>query len=204
MLEPKIVSQMKVLKRDDKYFPVDFKALIDCPEYVYVLGNEKILNNFSIAIIGSRRCTDIGKTMAEKISEKLARKGINIVSGLAIGIDSIAHKTCVNLMGESCGKTIGILGGGFNNIYPKCNEELVEQIIESGGVVLSEYAPDEPPKGYRFRMRNRLIAMLAKGVVIIEAGDKSGSLVTARFAKQFNKDVFVLPGSVEDENYLRE
>ncbi len=203
MLDEEIKLQMKIIKKDDKEFPSNFKALVDCPECVYVLGNEKTLNNFSIAIIGSRNCTNIGRVIAEKISRQLANEGINIVSGLAVGIDSVAHKACVNIGKEGCGKTIGILGGGFNNIYPKCNEYLIKQIIYSGGAVLSEYPPNEPPKGYRFRMRNRLIAALARGVVVIEAGEKSGSLITAKFAKQLNKDIFVLPGSVDDENYLR-
>lgn len=185
------------MKRGEKYFPKKLEKLKDCPDILYVLGNEKILNDFSIAIVGARNCSYDGKKFSRKISYELAQRGINIVSGLALGIDSASHQGCL----EAKGKTIAVLGGGVKTIYPKENLKLYEQIIDEGGAIISEQLPYDPPISIRLRNRNRIISAISDGVIVIEARERSGSLVTARWAKKLNKKIFVIPGSISDYNY---
>lgn len=192
-------EKIKFLKKGENNFPKNLEALEDCPDILFVMGNEKILNDFSIAVIGARKCTIEGRIIAEDISKELTKANINIISGLALGIDSIAHETCV----KNNGKTIAVLGGGFYNLYPKENKKLVNEIIDTGGVVISEYPPDEVPRGLNFKKRNRIIAAISSGVVVIEAKEKSGSLSTVNYARKLEKNIFVVPGNVRDENYKR-
>ena len=142
-------EKIKFLKKGENNFPKNLEALEDCPDILFVMGNEKILNDFSIAVIGARKCTIEGRIIAEDISKELTKANINIISGLALGIDSIAHETCV----KNNGKTIAVLGGGFYNLYPKENKKLVNEIIDTGGVVISEYPPDEVPRGLNFKKK---------------------------------------------------
>lgn len=188
---------MKILKKEDENFPKSLKDLEDCPDILYVCGNEKILNDFSIAVIGARRCTLEGRIIAQNITRELASNRINIISGLASGIDGVAHKSCI----DAKGKTIAVLGSGVYNSCPKENRKLYDEIINNGGAIISEYFPDETPNKAKFHKRNRIIAALAKAVVVIEAKEKSGSFVTVQYAKKLNKEVFVVPGGVNDLNY---
>lgn len=189
---------IQYLKKEDNIFPNGLKSLDDCPDIIYAVGNTKLLNEFSLAIVGARRCTLDGKRIANKIADELASNGINIVSGLAYGIDSEAHKATI----WKEGKPIAVLGFGFDYLPKVDRENLYEEIINCGGVIVSEYLENDPPNKIKFHKRNRIISALAKGVLVIEAREKSGSLITIDYAKQLDKDVFVVPGGVFDENYI--
>lgn len=159
-------------------------------------GNIALLQKPSIAIVGSRDCTEYGKKYATQFASSIAHSNITVVSGLAIGIDSIAHKNSI----EESGKTIAVMGSGFCNIYPRENENLFKEIIEKGGLIISEYPPDTKPNLKNFPFRNRIIAGLSMAVLVIEAKYRSGSNITARDALKQGKEVFCLPHSLEDKN----
>lgn len=185
---------MKIINIEDKEYPEQLKTISNPPKKIYVLGNEKILKDKSIAIIGSRNCTPYGELEAFKFSEQLTKQGLVITSGMAVGIDSYAHKGCIS----QNGKTIAVLGSGFNHIYPKENAELFKRIIETGGAVISEYAPSVEPSSDKFRKRNRIVSGLSIATLIIEAEYRSGTTITARYAKEQGKPVFCIPNSIEN------
>lgn len=166
------------------------KEIHDPPLVLYCKGNVDLLNVPSIAIVGSRKCTYYGKRVAETFVAGLSSQ-FCIVSGLANGIDTVAHKKALELNAN----TIAVLGGGFNHIYPSNNISLANQIVQSG-LLISEYNPDIEPNSYRFPMRNRIITGLSKGVIVAEAGKKSGVFSTVESASQQNRDVFVVPGDI--------
>ncbi len=180
---------MKIINIKDKDYPEKLKNIDNAPQKLYVLGNEKILNDFGLAIIGCRQYTEYGKKVAKELSFKLAKQGVNIISGLAKGIDSFAHTGCM----VAGGKTIAVLGSGFNNIYPKENIEIFKEIIRTGGVVVTEYQPDIKPIGENFPMRNRIISGLSDGVIVIEARRKSGTMITVEYALEQGKEIFAVP-----------
>lgn len=184
---------MKV-EYDSEYFPKKLRKIKNYPKRIYVLGNLKILNNFGIAIIGSRNCSTYGEKMAKLFAKKLSKYKINIISGMAIGIDKYAHVSAI----EKNGSTIAVLPSGFNKIYPKENEYIVDKIIKSGGAVISEYEPDEVVKSKNFIERNRIVSALSDGILIIEGGYRSGTSVTARIGKEQNKKIFCVPSSLEN------
>lgn len=192
-----LIDNIKIIKKEDKNFPNQLKDLKDCPKQLYAIGNLSLLNEFSISVVGARVCEEESKKYAKEISYGLAKENVVIVSGLAYGIDSVAHESAL----EANGKTIAVLGGGFNDIYPKENIKLYNEIIEKGGLVISEYAPAEPPLRHHFLERNRIVAALSNGVVIIEAKENSGSITTAYYAKRLKRNLFVLPGAASDKKY---
>lgn len=185
---------MKIINIDDKDYPEQLRVISKPPKKIYVLGDEKILKEKSISIIGSRNCTAYGELEAFKFSEQLTKQGLVITSGMAVGIDSYAHKGCIS----QNGKTIAVLGSGFNNIYPKENTELFKRIIDTGGAVVSEYAPSVEPSSDKFRQRNRIVSGLSIATLIIEAEYRSGTTITARYAKEQGKPVFCIPNSIEN------
>ena len=175
-------------------YPEQLRNIYDPPEKLYVLGNKEILMQKGIAIVGSRKASEYGKKVAFNISKELSENGINIISGLAIGIDSCAHLGAIN--NNNNGKTIAVLACGLDKIYPTENRKLAVDILNSGGCIISEY-----PCGYKiekknFPERNRIVSGLSNGVVIVEAAEKSGALITAEFAIEQGKDVFAVPGSI--------
>jgi len=186
---------MKIIKLGDKEYPEKLLNIYNPPKKLYVLGNETILNEFGIAIVGSRNCTRYGEQTAKSLAYNLAKNNINVISGMAKGIDSAGHIGCI--MGK--GKTIAVLGSGFNHIYPKENTYLFKQIINSGGIVITEYEPNTLPNKENFPRRNRIISGLSQGVVVIEAAEKSGSLITAEIALDEGKDVFAVPGNINSQ-----
>lgn len=186
---------MKIIKLGEKNYPKQLLHIYNPPKKIFILGNEKILNEFSIAIVGTRKCTKYGEEIAKSLSYNLAKYGINIISGMAKGIDTAAH---IGTM-IAKGKTIAVLGGGFNNIYPKENTKLLKEIIEKGGTVITEYEEDIKPLPENFPKRNRIISGLSQGVVVVEARKRSGSLITADFALEEGKEVFAIPGDVNKE-----
>lgn len=183
---------MKVINKKDENYPKALLNISNPPEKLFVLGNETILDNFGIAIVGSRNCTKYGEEVAKSIAYNLSKYNINVVSGMAKGIDSAAH--IGTIMGK--GKTIAVLGSGFKHIYPKENMELLKDIINSGGAVITEYEENTLPKPENFPKRNRIISALSQGVVVVEAGKRSGSLITAEIALEEGKEVFAVPGNV--------
>lgn len=188
------MKQIKILEKDDPLFPIKLKEVRPKVKRLYIEGNERILNSFGIAIIGSRNSSKEGEKITEEIVTKLVKKDIIIISGLAKGIDSKAHQACIN----SSGKTIAVIGSGFNNIYPKENEKIYKRIIETGGTIVSEYPPDTPVDSRNFPKRNRIISGLSEGVVMIEGKYRSGTTITAQYALNQNKKVFCLPHSISN------
>lgn len=161
------------------------------PKSLWHLGNIPA-NRPSVAIVGSRKPTSYGKMVNKQLVGELARHGVIIVSGLAIGHDGLAHRACL----DAGGTTVAVLGGGLNNIYPKSNANLAEDIIEQGGALISEYHPDARIFPHQFLERNRLISGLADVVVVIEAGEKSGTLNTASHALTQGRDIMAVPGNI--------
>lgn len=172
------------------------KSLYNRPKSIYTLGDIKNLNQKCIAIIGSRECTSYGKKIAQLISYFYAKKGYIIVSGLAKGIDTFAHIGAL----LAKGKTIAVLGTGLNKIYPYENTQLARKIISSNGTIISEYSFNEKIKRENFAYRNRIISGLCSDVIVVEAKEKSGALITAEYALQQGKNVYAVPGNVNNPN----
>ena len=183
---------MKIIKIGDKDYPKKLQNIFNPPKKLYILGNEKILNNFSIAMVGARYCSKYGENTAKCIAYNLAKYNVNVISGMARGIDTASHKGTI--LGK--GKTIAILGSGFNHIYPKENIQLLEDIIRNGGAIITEYSENTYPEPQNFPERNRIISGLSDGVVVVEAAKRSGSLITAELALEQGRDVFAVPGNV--------
>lgn len=179
-------------------YPEQLRKIYNPPIKLYVLGNKKILKQKGIAIVGSRNATEYGKKIAIKISRELTEKGINIISGLALGIDSYAHFGNLQVQNKlkDIGKTIAILGSGINEIYPKQNIELAKRIIQTGGCILSEYPLGDKPQRLNFPQRNRIISGLSSGILVVEASKKSGALITAEFGLEQGKEIFAIPGDI--------
>ena len=187
------MKNIRIIKKFDFNYPEKLLKIKDPPEQLYVIGDESLLNKKAIAIIGSRDCTPYGYEQAKKFANKLAKENICIVSGMAVGIDSAAH---IGAKAES-GKTIAVLGSGFNNIFPEENIELFNQIIEEGGCIITEYAPDVEPAYNNFPSRNRIVSGLSEGVLVVEARHRSGTSITVKYAKQQGKKVFCIPSNLD-------
>lgn len=185
----------KVIKvnMNSKYYPERLRNIDDAPKELYCLGNLELLNyKNNIAMIGSRNCSNYGERAAKDFAYNLAKEDICIVSGLAKGIDSFSHIGALNAKG----KTIAVLGSGLDNIYPKENINLVEEIIKNNGLVISEYPLGTKPLKYHFPARNRIISGLSDSVLVVEARKNSGTNITVDFALEQGKDVFVIPGNI--------
>ena len=178
---------------DDVRYPMRLKEISNPPLLLYVQGDIELLQTPQIALVGSRNCTPYGRDKAYQFSRDLVSSGFTVTSGLAIGIDGFAHQGAL----DGAGKTIAVLGTGLNNIYPKRHMKLAQQIIEKG-VLVSEFWPNSPAIPSNFPRRNRLISGLSLGVLVIEASKRSGSLITARYASEQNRDLFALPGSIDN------
>lgn len=186
--------QLEIITIEDIRYPEQLKKIKNPPKQLYIEGNVELLKNNSISIIGSRSCSENGKQLARKFAKELVQQNITIVSGMALGIDTIAHKTTL----EEKGKTIAVLGNGLNRIFPVENKELYQQIIEQEGLVITEYPPEEKANSKHFLARNRIVSGLAIGILVIEAAYRSGTSVTAKLAKEQGKKVFALPHEVSD------
>lgn len=185
----------KVIKinMNSKYYPERLKNIDDAPKELYCLGNLELLNyKNNIAMIGSRNCSSYGERAAKDFAYNLAKEDICIVSGLAKGIDSFSHIGALNAKG----RTIAVLGSGLDNIYPKENIKLVEEIIKNNGLVISEYPLGTKPLKYHFPARNRIISGLSDSVLVVEARKNSGTNITVDFALEQGKDIFVVPGNI--------
>ena len=174
---------------EDNEYPEKLKNIYDPPFWIYIKGDISILNNPSVAVIGSRNCSEYGVYTARKIGEDLAKIGIVVISGMAKGIDKFAHIGCIN----AGGKTIAVLGSGFDNVYPKENKKLFEKIVNEGGLVISEYPPEFKPLSMHFPARNRIISGLSDKVIVVEAGEKSGTFITVDYSIEQGKDIYAVP-----------
>lgn len=183
---------LKIITLNDKDYPKNLKNIPDPPIVLYVKGILKEEDKFSIAIVGSRRASFYGLTCAKEFAEELSNRGFTVVSGMARGIDTYAHKGAL----KRGARTIAVMGSGFNHIYPLENKELVEEIAKSGAV-LSEFPINEKPLRQNFPRRNRVISGLSLGVLVVEAARNSGALITADFALEQGREVFALPGKVD-------
>ncbi len=184
--------KIEIITRQDKDYPEKLKQIYDPPQILYLQGNREILNQNSIAIVGSRMCSPYGKKMTEKLAYELAQKNIVIISGLASGIDSHAHKGTL----QAGGKTIGVLGCGLDRTYPAENQNLAKEILLNKGAIISEYVIGTKPMAINFPRRNRIISGLSNGVLVVEAKQKSGSFITVDFALEQGKEVYAVPGNI--------
>ncbi len=171
-------------------YPERLTPIYAPPVVLFVLGELAIQDERAIAIVGTRRPSHNGIAVTEKISAGLARSGVTVISGLALGIDGMAHRTAL----KNSGRTIAVLGSALDVIYPRDHKKLAEQIIDNGAVI-SEFLPGTRPEPYNFPRRNRIISGISLGVVVVEAGKKSGALITANHAIEQGKEVFAVPGS---------
>lgn len=188
-------NNIKIINICEKNYPQLLKEIYDPPVSLYVKGNIEILNSKNIGIVGCRECTEYGKKAAKYFAYNLAKQNINIVSGLARGVDSYAH-----LGSLSTGRTVAVLGNGLDMIYPKENIELANAIIRRGGAIISEYPCGTNPDKMNFPARNRIISGMSNGIIVIEAKEKSGTLITVDFALEQGREVFVVPGNINSIN----
>lgn len=183
-----------VIAFDDAQYPKQLKQIYDPPLVLFAKGNAQLLNMMQIAIVGSRAASVNGRDTAFTIAQQLAEQGVVITSGLALGIDAAAHKGALT---TSVG-TIAVVATGLDKVYPARHKPLAKQIQTNQGVIISEFLPGTAPKAGHFPKRNRIISGLSKGVLVVEATFKSGSLITARYALEQNRDVFAVPSSVNN------
>jgi len=190
-------SGIQIILNDDALFPFLLKEIPWPPFGFYMKGVLPPKDIPTVAIVGTRNATPSGKSLARNVAQSLASRGVAIVSGLALGIDAEAHMGAL----EGKGHTVAVLAGGVDDFTPRTNAPLATRILASGGAILSEYPPGTPPLPHRFIERNRIVSGLAKAIFIVEAPEGSGSLATARFALDQNRDVLVAPGTAIHPNY---
>lgn len=183
-----------IIEYCSRMYPEKLREIENPPSRLYVLGNTEIINDNAISVVGSRTNTKYGEKMCKIFTKGLVEYNINIISGLAIGIDEIAHKICL----ENGGKTIAVLPSGLNNIYPTQNKKLAKEILNNGGVLISEYEPSIEADSKKFLERNRIVAGLSIGTLVVEAGYRSGTKVTAKYAVKQGKKVFCIPSNLDN------
>jgi len=201
-LEKSKKNNVDIIFREDECYPPLLSEIDDPPDFIYSMGNKEILKKTKIAVVGSRKASSYGWNCLNAILPQLCEVGLAVVSGMAYGIDSMAHKVAL----REEGSTIGVNAGGLLHLYPAGNIALVRQVIEKG-CVISEFSLDTIPRPFYFPIRNRIIAGVSKGILVVEAALKSGSLITARLGLEQNRDIFAIPGRIdspisEGTNYL--
>lgn len=184
-------SDISLITWLDEAYPRRLKELDNSPPVMYVRGEITPEDDWAVAVVGTRKVSPYGRQVAEDLGAFLARNGVTVVSGLARGADAIAHQAAL----DAGGRTIAVLGSGVDRIYPPDNRKLAEQIMTQGAVI-SDYALGTPPDGINFPPRNRIIAGLSLAVVVVEAGEKSGALITASFGAEQGREVFAVPGKI--------
>ncbi|MBN2073161.1 MAG: DNA-processing protein DprA [Actinobacteria bacterium] len=190
-------KNIKVITIGDAVYPYILKQIYAPPPVLFYMGNLELINNFCIAVVGSRKCTSYGREAARYIAGGLSENGITVVSGMALGIDSEAHMSAL----EGKGKTIAVMGCGMDRVYPPENRDLFSDIIDRG-LVLSEFFPGTPPYKNNFPQRNRVISGLCMGVVMVEAGNRSGASITCELALKQDRDVFAVPGNIFSQHSM--
>ena len=179
---------------DDAIYPKNLRNIYNPPKQLYVNGSMSEADEVAVAIVGSRRASIYGLETSERLGYELALRGVTVVSGMALGIDTAAHRGAL----KAKGRTIAVLGSGHGDIYPPQNKKLYEEIAKSGAVI-TEYEEDIEPLAYNFPMRNRIISGLSLGIVVVEAARNSGALITANFAAEQGRTVFAVPGKVSSQ-----
>ena len=188
-------SDINMVCIDSSDYPEKLRDIFDAPYILYYRGRLPEQNYKTVAIVGARACSEYGRSMAKDIAAQLARYGVQIVSGFARGIDTASHNGCLGVDG---GRTFAVFGSGINHCYPPENRFTYDEIIQKGGGIISEYRPDTKPLSGFFPMRNRIISGLSDVVIVVEAGVKSGSLITADHSLEQGRTVMALPGRVTD------
>lgn len=187
----------EILVLDDGVYPNLLRETYDPPVVLYVKGAwSECLERPCVGIVGSRRCSTYGQNAALMLSRELAQRGITIVSGLARGIDAAAHRGAL----EAGGRTVAVMGTGLDRVYPRDHRKLADDILEHHGALVTQFPLDTPPVSENFPYRNRVISGLSLGVVVVEAAENSGSLITARLAMEQNREVFAVPGNITSRN----
>ncbi len=186
--------QLTVITLEDARYPEPLRAIADPPPVLYLRGNYSEKDTLAIALVGTRDATPYGRRVAQQLAGELGRVGFTIVSGLAEGIDTAAHRGAL----KAGARTIAVIGSGFARLYPQSNQKLLEEIV-SNGCAMTEFAPEVAPERWTFPQRNRIISGLSRGVVVVEAPAESGALITARWALEQNREVFAVPGSIFSE-----
>ncbi len=198
LLELERLEKMSIsfITYEDKNYPPPLKYIEFPPLCLFMKGSYKPEDLLAIAIVGTRKPSNRGLLLAERFAFELASLGITVVSGLAVGVDTASHRGAI----KARGRTIAVMGSGLDIVYPRANRKLMEEIAEKG-VLVSEYPPGSLPEKWRFPLRNRIISGLSMGVLVVEAGLKSGALITAKFAIEQGREVFAIPGGISDYRY---
>lgn len=186
-------NRQYILDCEHALYPENLRQLTSPPLVLYCVGNKALLKHRQVAIVGSRKATIQGLGCATTFANELGAIGLTVTSGLALGIDGAAHKGAMNTKGN----TLAVMGAGLQHIHPKSHNKLAQDLIDKGGCLVSEFAPWKSPKPYHFPRRNRIIAALSDGVLVVEAKIKSGSMITANLAADMGKDVFAIPGNIK-------
>jgi DNA processing protein len=184
-------QKIRVITWQDEAYPRRLKEIDQPPPVLYCLGEYLPEDEWAVAIVGTRRISPYGRQVTEEIASHLARNGVTVVSGLARGVDGVAHQAALN----AGGRTLAVLGSGVNRVYPPEHRRLADQIIARGALVC-DYPPGTPPEASNFPPRNRIISGLSLAVVVVEAGETSGALITAKFAAEQGREVFAVPGNI--------
>jgi len=191
ILEKTDQDGIKIFTWKDDNYPRRLREIDQSPPVIYCLGNFEPEDEWAVAIVGTRRVSSYGRQITHELAAFLANHGVTVVSGLARGVDALAHQTTLN----QGGRTFAVLGSGVDRIYPPEHRKMAQEIMESGAII-SDYAPGTPPDGSNFPPRNRIISGLSLATVVVEAGETSGALITANFAANQGRDVFAVPGSI--------
>lgn len=186
----------RLIHENDEDFPLQLKNIPTNPAWIFVRGSLLPIENQSITVVGPRKISNYGKQVTEEFVSFLAKQGINIISGLALGVDSLAHESTLQIGG----RTVAVLGTGLDQVYPSQNRNLFQKILDQGGSIISEYPIGVGPSRQNFPIRNRIVAGLSRATLIVEASERSGSLITAEIALEQGKDVFAVPGNIYSEN----
>lgn len=206
-----IENNIDIINIYEEDYPKLLKEIYDPPISLYIKGNRNILNDKNIGVVGCRECSEYGREAAKYFGYNLSKQNINIVSGLAKGVDSYAHlgnlftikeEKYKNKNIDKCGKTIAVIGSGLDIIYPKENMTIANEIINSGGTIISEYPCGTKPYKMNFPARNRIISGISSGIIVVEAKEKSGTLITVDYALEQGRDVFVVPGNINSINSI--
>lgn len=188
-----VKNDIKTINVFDKEYPEKLKNIYDKPLTIYAKGNLELLKDKSVSIVGSRDCSKYGMNVSEKLAYNLAKENICIISGLAKGIDKYAHIGAL----KAGGKTIAVLGNGLDTIYPYENKDLYELILKNNGLIITEYTLGTKPERLNFPARNRIISALSDAIIVVEANEKSGALITAEFGLEHGKEIFAVPGNID-------
>lgn len=184
-------ANAQVLTWDDAEYPANLRQVDNPPPVLYLYGTLYPEDEWAVAMVGTRRASAYGREVAHTLSQELAAQGVTVVSGLALGVDTVAHQAAL----DAGGRTLAVLGSGVDQVYPAQNRRLADRIAQNGAII-SEYPLGTKPEANNFPPRNRIISGLSRSVVVVEAGQRSGALITANFAAEQGRDVFAVPGSI--------